>query len=132
MFDLNSENIHSFSENSYRNPQCICAEDFHEDMNRVKYVKRLLNKYKKGEELKTRLILNHIICFYNVFDKYSATRIWFFKIDRDYWPVLKTFLEYLSLMEEITCYFFTFFSFITTSKRIYFIIVRSHILILDW
>ena len=48
---------------------------------------------KKGEELKTRLILNHIICFYNVFDKYSATRIWFFKIDREFWPVLKTFLE---------------------------------------
>ena len=101
MFDLNSENIHSFSENSYRNPQCICAEDFHEDMNRVKYVKRLLNKYKKGEELKTRLILNHIICFYNVFDKYSATRIWFFKIDREYWSVLKTFLEYLSLMPVV-------------------------------
>ncbi len=101
MFDLNSENIQSFSESSYRNPQCICAEDFHEDMNRVKYVKRLLNKYKKGEELKTRLILNHIICFYNVFDKYSATRIWFFKIDREYWSVLKTFLEYLSLMPVV-------------------------------
>ena len=101
MFDLNSENIHAFSESSYINPQCICAEDFHEDMNRVKYVKRLLNKYKKGEELKTRLILNHIICFYNVFDKYSATRIWFFKIDREYWPVLKTFLEYLSLMPVV-------------------------------
>jgi len=101
MFDLNSGNIQRFSENSYRNPQCVCAEDFHEDMNRIKYVKRLLNKYKKGEELKTRLILNHIICFYNVFDKYSATRIWFFKIDREYWSVLKTFLEYLSLMPVV-------------------------------
>ena len=101
MFDLNSNNIQSFSENSYRNPQCVCAEDFHEDMNRVKYVKRLLNKYRKGEELKTRLILNHIICFYNVFDKYSATRIWFFKIDREYWSILKTFLEYLSLMPVV-------------------------------
>ena len=98
MFDLNSENIHSFSENSYKNPQCVCAEDFHEDMNRIRYVKRLFNKYNKGEELKTRLILNHIICFYNVFDKYSATRIWFFKIDKEFWPVLKTFLEYLSFM----------------------------------
>ena len=98
MFDLNVENIQSFSENSYRNPQCVCAEDFNEDMNRIKYVKRLLNKYKKGEELKIRLILNHIICFYNVFDKYSATRIWFFKVEREYWNILKTFLEYLSLM----------------------------------
>lgn len=98
MFDLNMKNIQSFSENSYKNPQCVSAEDFNEDMNRIKYVKRLLNKYKKGEELKTRLILNHIICFYNVFDKYSATRIWFFKVEREYWNILKTFLEYLSLM----------------------------------
>ena len=98
MFDLNMKNIQSFSENSYKNPQCVSAEDFNEDMNRIKYVKRLLNKYKKGEELKIRLILNHIICFYNVFDKYSATRIWFFKVEREYWNILKTFLEYLSLM----------------------------------
>ena len=98
MFDLNMKNIQSFSENSYKNPQCVSAEDFNEDMNRIKYVKRLLNKYKKGEELKTKLILNHIICFYNVFDKYSATRIWFFKVEREYWNILKTFLEYLSLM----------------------------------
>lgn len=98
MFDLNMKNIQSFCENSYKNPQCVSAEDFNEDMNRIKYVKRLLNKYKKGEGLKTRLILNHIICFYNVFDKYSATRIWFFKVEREYWNILKTFLEYLSLM----------------------------------
>jgi len=101
MFDLNEENIDDFSEKSYRNPQCVCVEDFYEDMNRIRYVKRLLNKYKKGGELKTRLILNHIICFYNVFDKYSATRIWFFKIEKVYWPVLKTFLEYLSLMPVV-------------------------------
>lgn len=101
MIDLNSENIENFSENSYKNPQCVCAEDFYEDMQRIKYVKRLFNKYRRGEKLKTRLILNHIICFYNVFDKYSATRIWFYKIDREYWPYLKTFLEYLSFMPVV-------------------------------
>lgn len=101
MFDLNSENIQTFCEKSYKNPQCLCAEDFYEDMNTIKYVKRLFNKYKKGDSLKTRLILNHIISFYNVFEKYSATRIWFFKIDREHWPVLKTFLVYLSYMPHI-------------------------------
>lgn len=101
MIDLNSENIENFSENSYKNPQCVCAEDFYEDMQRIKYVKRLFNKYRRGEKLKTRLILNHIICFYNVFDKYSATRIWFYKIDREYWTYLKTFLEYLSFMPVV-------------------------------
>jgi len=101
MKDLNKENIDIFSELSYRNPQCISSEDFYEDMNRVKYVKRLFNKYNRGGEIKTRLILNHIIAFYNVFENRDATRILFFKMEESYWPLLKTFLLYLSYMPEI-------------------------------
>ena len=80
MKDLNKENIDIFSELSYRNPQCLSSEDFYEDMSRVKYVKRLFNKYNRGGEIKTRLILNHIIAFYNVFENRDATRILFFKM----------------------------------------------------
>ena len=101
MKDLNKENIDIFSESSYRNPQCLSYEDFYEDMNRVKYVKRLFNKYNRGGEIKTRLILNHIIAFYNVFENRDATRILFFKMEENYWPLLKTFLLYLSYMPEI-------------------------------
>lgn len=101
MNDINKENIDIFSESSYRNPQCISAEDFCEDMNRIKYVKRLFNKYNRGGEIKTRLILNHIIAFYNVFENRDATRILFFKMEENYWPLLKTFLLYLSYMPEI-------------------------------
>ncbi|MBA94905.1 MAG: hypothetical protein CMP21_04000 [Rickettsiales bacterium] len=101
MKDLNKENIDIFSELSYRNPQCLSSEDFYEDMSRVKYVKRLFNKYNRGGEIKTRLILNHIIAFYNVFENRDATRILFFKMDQNYWPLLKTFLLYLSYMPEI-------------------------------
>jgi len=101
MKDLNKENIDIFSETSYRNPQCLSYEDFYEDMNRVKYVKRLFNKYNRGGEIKTRLILNHIIAFYNVFENRDATRILFFKMEENYWPLLKTFLLYLSYMPEI-------------------------------
>ena len=101
MKDLNKENIDIFSELSYRNPQCLSSEDFYEDMSRVKYVKRLFNKYNRGGEIKTRLILNHIIAFYNVFENRDATRILFFKMGQNYWPLLKTFLLYLSYMPEI-------------------------------
>lgn len=99
--NLSKENIDIFSELSYRNPQCLSAEDFYEDMNRIKYVKRLFNKYIKGEDIKTRLILNHIIAFYNVFEKRDATRILFFKMEENYWSLLKTFLLYLSYMPEV-------------------------------
>lgn len=101
MNNINKENIDIFSESSYRNPQCVSAEDFYEDMNRIKYVKRLFNKYNRGGEIKTRLILNHIIAFYNVFEKRDATRILFFKMEEEYWSLLKTFLLYLSYMPEI-------------------------------
>ena len=101
MKDLNKENIDIFSESSYRNPQCLSYEDFYEDMNRVKYVKRLFNKYNRGGEIKIRLILNHIIAFYNVFENRDATRILFFKMEENYWTLLKTFLLYLSYMPEI-------------------------------
>lgn len=101
MNNINKENIDIFSESSYRNPQCVSAEDFYEDMNRIKYVKRLFNKYNRGGEIKIRLILNHIIAFYNVFEKRDATRILFFKMEEEYWSLLKTFLLYLSYMPEI-------------------------------
>ena len=101
MNNINKENIDIFSESSYRNPKCVSAEDFYEDMNRIKYVKRLFNKYNRGGEIKIRLILNHIIAFYNVFEKRDATRILFFKMEEEYWSLLKTFLLYLSYMPEI-------------------------------
>ncbi len=101
MNDINKENIDIFSEISYKNPQCLSSEDFYEDMNRIKYVKRLFNKYHRNGDIKTRLILNHIIAFYNVFDNRNATRILFFKMEEEYWPLLKTFLIYLSYMPQI-------------------------------
>jgi len=101
MLNISKENIDTFSEISYRNPQCVSSEDFFEDMSRIKYVKRLFNKYNRGGEIKTRLILNHIIAFYNVFENRDATRILFFKMEEEYWPILKTFLIYLSYMPEI-------------------------------
>ena len=50
--------------------------------------------------LKERVLLNHIIVFYNVFPVKAATRILFFKLEEIFWPMLKTFLVYLSYMPE--------------------------------
>ena len=62
--------------------------------------KKLLNQYVSEGVLKERLILNHIIVFYNVFPPAAATRILFFKIEEKFWPMLKPFLFYLQLMPE--------------------------------
>ena len=84
-----------FAMKHYSNPECSGIEEFHEDLNRVKYLKRLFGKYKSSGILKERLILNHIIIIYNVFPLEAATRILFYKIEEKYHIELKTFLAFL-------------------------------------
>lgn len=75
-------------------------EDFYEDINRIKYIKRLLLKYKKNNDLKERLILNHIIILQNVFGAEACSRILFYKLSKDLHSYLKSFLEYLQYLPK--------------------------------
>jgi len=84
---------------SYQNDQCYDLLEFQEDLNRFKYLKRLFSRYRETGELKERLILNHLIIIYNVFDAPIATRLLFFRLD-EYKQYLKTFLSFLEYMPE--------------------------------
>ena len=98
--DLNEKNFLLFAMQHYDNPQCVEVEEFNDDLRRIKYIKRLFNQYHIEGTLKERLILNHLIVFYNVFPVKVATRILFLKLEEHFWPILKTFLVYLHYMPE--------------------------------
>ena len=98
--DLDEKNFLLFAMQHYDNPQCVEVEEFNDDLRKIKYIKRLFNQYDMDGVLKERLILNHIIVFFNVFQTRAATRILFFKIEEKFWPMLKTFLFYLRFMPE--------------------------------
>ena len=74
-------------------------EDFEEDMKRFKYIKRLLKKYMTQGDLKHHLILNHLIICFNVFGEGTITLL-FYKIDKEYWTILKTFLVFLNRIPD--------------------------------
>ena len=97
---MNEKNFLLFAMQHYDNPQCVEVEEFNDDLRKIKYIKRLFNQYDMDGVLKERLILNHIIVFFNVFQTRAATRILFFKIEEKFWPMLKTFLFYLRFMPE--------------------------------
>ena len=98
--DLNEKNFLLYAMKEYNNPQCIDIEEFNDDLRKIKYIKRLFNQYASEGVLKERLLLNHIIIFYNVFPPKAATKILFYKIEERFWPILKTFLFYLNLLPE--------------------------------
>lgn len=98
--DLNDDNFLLYAMKFYDNPQCLSETDFNNDLKIFKYVKRLLNRYERTGEIKERLMLNHLIMLGNVFPVQIVSRILFFKIPKEYWSALKTFMVYLNYMPE--------------------------------
>jgi len=97
--ELNENNFILFAIKNYENPQAVTEEDFKRDLNHLRYVKRLLKRYKRRGELKIHLLLNHFIILYNLFGE-AATPMLFFKIDREFWPALKSFIIFLNRFPE--------------------------------
>jgi fructose-1,6-bisphosphatase len=95
VYKINDNNFLMFAMKHYDNPQCKNIDEFHEDMNRIKYLKRLFRKYKTSGVLRERLILNHIIIFTNVFGVEAGSRLLFSRIEEDLHTFLKTFLVFL-------------------------------------
>jgi hypothetical protein len=89
-----------FALHNYDNPQPAGEEEFQDDVKRFKYLKRLLKKYCEGGVLKERLIVNHIIVLVNVFGVEAASTLLLFRIEREYWTALKTFMVYLNMIPE--------------------------------
>jgi hypothetical protein len=97
---LTEKNIVMYAMRHYDNVQCIDIDEFYDDLKRINYIKRLFVRYRTNNELKERLILNHLIILFNVFPVEVATNLLFFKIDSDHWSQLKTFLVYLNFMPD--------------------------------
>lgn len=85
---------------SYDNIQCQTIEEFEEDLKKLLYIKKLLSRYKNDNDLREKLILNHIIVLYNVFGD-AFTNMIFFKIDKEHWPALITFLVCVNRMPDL-------------------------------
>lgn len=98
--DLNVNNFLIFAAKHYTSPFYI-EQEFYNDIKRIKYLKRLLQKYNSSGILKERLILNHLITLYNSFDALALTRMLFLKINKSEHSQLKTFLVYLDYMPSM-------------------------------
>jgi hypothetical protein len=97
--DLNNDNIMMYAMKAYDRPNCIMSE-FKDDMKRFNYLKRLFLRYRKIGELREQLVLNHLVVLYNVFGPEVTSRMLFFKMSKDDYPALKTYLLFLSIMPD--------------------------------
>lgn len=96
---LTEDNLELFAAKCYINNNCIDIEEFKEDFNRLKYIKRLVKRYEVYGELRERLILNHLVIMYNVFENKDCTRMIFYKL-RLSLPVIIPFLLLLKRLPK--------------------------------
>ena len=102
--ELNEDNFLLFAIKNYENPQAVTKEDFEKDLNHFKYIKRLFKRYNNTGQLKTHLLLNHFIILYNIFGE-ATTPMLFFRIEKELWSPLKTFIMFLGRLPEFPkCY----------------------------
>ena len=97
--ELTESNYMLFAIKFYNNPQALTKDDFDEDLKRIRYLKKLLRKYRKDGILKSHLLLNHLTVLFNVFDD-AAVPLLFYNMEEDLWPSLKSFLIFLKRIPE--------------------------------
>ena len=97
--ELNNDNVTKYAVKAYDRPNCVMSE-FKDDMKRFNYLKRLFKRYRKFDELRERLVLNHLVVLCNVFGPEAATRLLFYKMSKDDYSALKTYLVFLNVMPD--------------------------------
>jgi hypothetical protein len=97
---LSKESFELYASKHYVNGNWCTTDDFKGDLARFKYVSRLINRYYRDDDLRERLILNHIIILGNVFGPAEAAKMMMFNLKSEQRSVLKTFLVYLNYLPE--------------------------------
>ena len=100
MEKLTEQNLLLYAAKHYYNPRFSDIEEFNEDLKRFKYIKRLVNRYLENNILSERLILNHLIILFNVFDIEPALNMLEIKLDDRQWTVVKPFLVFLKYIKN--------------------------------
>ena len=98
--ELTEDNLFLYAAKHYYNPQFSDIEEFHEDLKRFKYIKRLANRYLETGELAERLMLNHLIVVFNVFGVEAGLNILELKLEEKHWPIVKPFLIFLKHIQN--------------------------------
>lgn len=99
MDTLTEDNFLLYAAKHYSNPHCFDTEEFYTDIKRLKYIKRLVNRYKVVGDLKERLILNHIIILNNMFGPMHCSKLLLLLNPNDM-PIIKPFLVLIGALPE--------------------------------
>lgn len=100
IFDhVSNENYMMFAVKHYNSPTCADETEFLQDLSRIRSIGRSFSRYRKTGDINERLVLNHIIVLFNVFESKAVIMMMAFKL-YDYLEYIKPFLILTSRWPE--------------------------------
>ena len=99
---LDEESFLLYAAKYYDIRMAASSEEFYDDLRRFQHLKRLFKRYEEDDDLKVRLILNHLTVIYNCFGA-GATTMLFYKL-QDYHKCLKPFVIMLGYLSDVIEY----------------------------
>lgn len=93
---LTEENFLLYCAKRYDNPHALSTDEFVEDLDRIKYIKKLITRFIESDDLKERLIFNHIMILHNCFGCHLP-KILFLKLEHQY-KYVKPFLLFINIL----------------------------------
>jgi len=96
---LDKKNFEKYAFDNYRNAIADKTE-FKEDLRKAQHARKLATKIVNGKEVNIRLLVNHVILFFNVFAPTAAKELLLFHSNDAEKRVFKTIFEYLSYLDE--------------------------------
>ena len=100
MLVLTGKNFELYAMQNYINSNCVDYMEFKDDLARVRYVRRLLNRYVASNELRYNILRNHIIVLVNVFSLDTALTLLFSKVEPELHSILYTVLFSMYTLPE--------------------------------
>jgi len=97
---LTKHNFLLYAAKHYQNPQCLGSTEFNSDMKRFMYIKRLLKKYQRGQDIDNRLLLNHLVILNNIFEIEPLNRMLFFYCEQDTHNIILSILDFLNIISH--------------------------------
>lgn len=122
---LTKENFLIYAIGNYTNSDCIDMSEFYEDLAKIKYIKRLLKKYKRTGKIRCLLVLNHIIVFANVFGIRASSQMLFYKLESELHSVLKTILMYLNYIQDNEQMYFVSLNDVPLDAKLYLLLKKT-------
>ena len=100
MNELHEDTFFLFAMKNYTNNQCNSMDEFNADMMRLNNIQRHLVRLHEDRPCNIRLLLNHVITIFNVFELNAAKKMLYFKVNKKYHTLLSTILLYLNYIPK--------------------------------